>query len=354
MAPKLSPTAKKTLRTATIFGAGAIASLGAAAIGTAIAARTVTRRDERHADPFHDTPYGTLAGSDARTVLAADGTKLHTVSAGTGRPTLVLTHGFSMHCGTWYHQFDELTDEHRLLAWDVRGHGLSEPSAGDYRLETFADDLACLLDQETDIGEPVVLVGHSMGAMVIAQLLVARPELMTTGKIAGLVFSDTGLGDIIGGLLRFGSPAVRAAVRPFVRFGYDRIATNHLRLDRLRGRGTDLHYAWARLMGFGPQPSHRHVLFVREMLDAVGTDVWVNVLPSIIEMELREHIASFDVPALVLVGSHDRITPHVVAQQLADALPQGRLEVIDRAGHTPMLEKHREWNDALRGFLREL
>lgn len=352
MAPKLSPGAKKTLRTASIIGAGAIASVGAAALGTAIAARTVTKRDSRHSDPFHDTPYGTLANAETRTLLAADGTKLHTVSAGRGTPTLVLTHGFSMHCGTWYHQFDELTDEHRLVAWDMRGHGMSEP-AGDYRLETFARDLAVVLEQETG-DEPVVLVGHSMGGMVLTQLLVLEPLLISSGKVRGIVLSDTGLGDILGGLLRFGSPAVRAAIRPFVRFGYDRIATNPLRLDRLRGRGTDLHYAWARLMGFGPQPSHRHVTFVREMLDQVETEVWVNVLPSIIEMELREHLASFDVPALIVVGTHDRITPMPVAEQLAASLPQGRLEVIDRAGHTPMLEKHVAWNEALRRFLSSL
>lgn len=352
MTPKLTPGTKKTLRTASIIGAGAIASVGAAALGTAIAARTITKRDVKHQDPFQDTPYGTLAGAEARTILGHDGTKLHTVAAGTGSPTLVLTHGFSLHAGTWYHQFDELTDEHRLVAWDMRGHGLSEP-ADDYRLEAFARDLAIVLDRATG-DEPVVLVGHSMGGMVMAQLLVLQPELISSGKVRGIVLSDTGLGDILGGLLRFGSPAVRAAIRPFVKFGYDRIATNSLRLDRLRGRGTDLHYAWARLMGFGPQPSHRHVTFVREMLDQVETEVWVNVLPSIIEMELRDHIASFDLPALVVVGSHDRITPIVVAQSLADALPQGRLEVIDRAGHTPMLEKHIAWNEALRRFLREL
>ena len=59
-------------------------------------------------------------------------------------------------------------------------------------------------------------------------------------------------------------------------------------------------------------------------------------------------------PALVLVGEHDRMTPPSAAVALAGELPNGRLEVIKRAGHFPMMEAHDEFNRRLAGFVEPI
>lgn len=344
---------RRILRNVALIGGGTVAGVGiAAAAGTAIAARVISTRDQFKEDPYADVPYGLLPNSEHTALVAQDGTKLHIERAGEG-PPVIFTHGFSLNSNTWHHQFEHFSQKHRTIAWDIRGHGRSAPTLSDYALQTMAEDLATIVQNETP-DEPVVLVGHSMGGMVTVQLLAHHPELVEQGRIRGVVLSDTGMGDIIGGLFRFGSPAVRAAIRPFIEVGYARLGRNPLHLERLRGRGTDLHYAWARLMGFGPKPSHRHVRFVREMLDQVATDVWVGVLPSIVEMELRPHLSGLRVPVLVLVGSHDRVTPLPVARALATSLPDARLEVIEGAGHCPMIEKHDAWNEAVERFISDL
>lgn len=343
---KKQGAAKRALRTAALIGGG---TLAAAAAGTAIAAKVVSKRDQRSVDPYCDLPYGTMPGAVQDTLVARDGTKLHIERAGMGSP-IIFTHGFSLNSGTWYHQFEDFSKDHRVIAWDIRGHGKSAKSENDYSLQTMADDLAVVIEQETG-DEPVWLAGHSMGGMVTVAFLASHPHLVDSGKIKGVILSDTGMGDIIGGLFRFGSASLRAALRPFFELGYARFGRSALHLERIRGRGTDLHYAWARLMGFGPSPSHRHVGFVREMLDQVDTEVWIEVLPSIIEMELRPHLNSLSIPVLVIVGTHDRITPLPVARGLSMALPHSQLEIIDGAGHCPMLEKPDEWNSAVQRFI---
>jgi alpha-beta hydrolase superfamily lysophospholipase len=60
------------------------------------------------------------------------------------------------------------------------------------------------------------------------------------------------------------------------------------------------------------------------------------------------------VPTLVAVGEHDRVTPPSAAVQLVGALPFGRLEVIPRAGHQSMLERHDDVNDLLSRFADEV
>jgi 3-oxoadipate enol-lactonase len=60
------------------------------------------------------------------------------------------------------------------------------------------------------------------------------------------------------------------------------------------------------------------------------------------------------VPALVMVGENDRMTPPAAAVALAADLPQARLEVLEGAGHFPMMEEHEEFNRRLEAFAREV
>jgi hypothetical protein len=57
---------------------------------------------------------------------------------------------------------------------------------------------------------------------------------------------------------------------------------------------------------------------------------------------------------VVVVGEHDRVTPPGAAIELAGALPEARLVVIEGAGHMPMLERPLELNREIRGFARPL
>lgn len=68
----------------------------------------------------------------------------------------------------------------------------------------------------------------------------------------------------------------------------------------------------------------------------------------------RDTAASMDVPALVLVGEHDALTPPSDAEELADLLPLGRLVRIPNAGHLTPLERPSEVNEELLVFLQEV
>lgn len=338
------------MRAAGIVGASIIAGAGAVALGGAITARTITKRDARNPDPYGETPYGDHKVG-RRTILSShDGTKLHLDHAGESGPLLVMSHGFSLNSSVWFHQFEDLSSDHRLLAYDLRGHGMSEvPATGDWSLHALAMDLIAVLDDETG-DDPVILVGHSMGGMVTIAALAERPELLTDGKVRGLILSDTAFGDIIEGILRHGPPAVRALIRPALASLYRAIGQNAGRLERIRGRGTDLEYAWARLVGFGPRPSHAHVRFMTQMLRSVDSEVWVKLLPLLLELELRQHVPEIGIPVLMTVGSHDRLTPVPLAEIAVAQFPDAELVVLDRCGHTPMLEKPDEWNALVRDF----
>lgn len=136
-------------------------------------------------------------------VAGGGGVRLHVVETGNprGRPILFI-HGLSQCSLAWSRQLDsDLARDHRLVAMDMRGHGLSEKprdAYGDSRL--WADDVAAILDG-LSLDRPV-LCGWSYGSLVIQDYLRHHGE----NRISGIHF--------IGGLTKLGSEAANAVIAP--------------------------------------------------------------------------------------------------------------------------------------------
>jgi pimeloyl-ACP methyl ester carboxylesterase len=112
----------------------------------------------------------------------------------------------------------------------------------------------------------------------------------------------------------------------------------------------DVSHVFTRMTQFGPEASPALVDHIVGLAARAPSDVWVEGLVGLIDMDLRDAVQHVRVPALVVVGEHDRVTPPAAAVQLAAALPEGRLELIAGAGHLPMLERHDEFNAKIRAF----
>ena len=99
-------------------------------------------------------------------------------------PPLLLIHGVTRCWQDWSPLLSDLTQHWSVVALDLRGHGASERShAGQYRVRDFAEDAERLLELLGD--EPVVLFGHSLGAMVAAMVAAHAP-----GRVRALVLED--------------------------------------------------------------------------------------------------------------------------------------------------------------------
>lgn len=100
--------------------------------------------------------------------------RLHTVELGSG-PLLVMLHGLVVgNLASWYFTAaPALAERFRVRMYDLRGHGRSERPAGGYDLETMTDDLEGVIG---DHAGPVVLVGHSYGALIALRYTERHPE----------------------------------------------------------------------------------------------------------------------------------------------------------------------------------
>ena len=109
---------------------------------------------------------------------------MHYSVSGNGETTIVLTHGLAASEAIWSAQVPAFAARHRVVTWDLRGHGRSAPNAGPCTLSDLADDLRRVLDDSAT--ERAVILGHSAGGVVAMQFALEHPQ-----RTAGLVLVGT-------------------------------------------------------------------------------------------------------------------------------------------------------------------
>lgn len=273
-----------------------------------------------------------------------DGGVVRGVEAGSG-PPLVLLHGITLRADVWHRQWD-LTDEFRVIAIDLRGHGRSEPGRDGPTIEANARDLGLLLEV-LDL-EGAVIAGHSMGGMVLGRFVADRldergPEAAwIDGRVAGLGFISTAGRSPVGlanDVLRQLAPRVQS------------MAIRHPRLARRFASipDNDLGHVLVRST-FGKRPDLRDVRETADAFESLELDEFLRAAPSILDHDVLDALRFCDLPAVVIVGSRDSLTPVRESRRLVQALPNASLEVVEGAGHQLMLERPDEVNRLLRSL----
>ncbi|MGI8632851.1 MAG: alpha/beta fold hydrolase [Solirubrobacterales bacterium] len=233
-------------------------------------------------------------------------------------PTIVAAHGLTASRSYVVHGSNALARrDHRLVTYDARGHGSSDPApAGSgYGYEALEADLEAVIDEHAADGLPV-LAGHSMGAHTLLRFALSAPD-----RVAGIV--------VIGPAWDGSEPDADALA------DWDAMSSG------LRSEGIDGFVEAWRAQGIDDEWEDRLETIVRrrlgehDHLDAVA-DALAEVPRSAPFGELSE-LEDLDVPVLV-VASHDEADPshpYELAERYADLLPQGRL-VSEDEGDSPL------------------
>lgn len=303
------------------LGAGLVAIGGIAGVGLAgRRIRSTTHPDtDRLLPPPDDVTH--------RTVTTNDGAEIHLVERGEGRPLLLL-HGVTLQWWVWGAQFNTLSDRYRVIAWDMRGHGRSTVGDDGITLEAVADDVAAVLE-ELDLTDALV-VGHSMGGMALGRFCARHQDLMVE-RCGGLMFLDTSAAPLALPALLEGSTRAQEIVRRAAYAGTSR--------PRLRYAWPDTNTSLVMVRtAFGRDPSVKAVEDVREMLAEMDHDHLIAAGRAIVDHDVRKDLTHVKVPAMVVVGSADLLTPVNQSKVLRDAMPGSVLHVLPGVGHQTMQE----------------
>jgi pimeloyl-ACP methyl ester carboxylesterase len=327
-----------------------ILALGGAALGlgAGIVAERLAVRRRREIDPEAGEAFGSRRGQRSRKITLEDGATLFVEEVGPESPrAAVFVHGSALRTDLWHYQMAGI-GEHRLVFFDLRGHGLSQPKGeATYSIETLAGDLGWLI---SELGlEEVVLVGHSVGGMIAMGLCLERPELLGS-SIKGLVLANTTHGPLVDTIIG-GAVAVR--LERLLRRPLDVVGTQSRRIDVLRRvvRPSDAVFWGVALAAFGSRSSASQIDYTYDMLAETPTDVILDLVRSYRDFDVTDRLSEINVPCLVVAGSLDRLTLPGASERLAEGLPKAELRMLEGCGHMSMLERHAEFNEMLGEFL---
>jgi proline iminopeptidase len=273
----------------------------------------------------------------AHAVLAEDGCRLWTASAGRGAP-LVLCHGGP---GLW-DMFGTLAaplaEELRVTRWDQRGCGRSQ-QRGPYSLVRSVADLDAV---RRGLGlDRMTVLGHSWGATLGLRYALEHPD-----RVRALVYvSGTGLG--------------WAWHEPFQRNAAERLAPHRKRISDLRAADrTDAQDRELAMLQWSAEFTDGHGMRHAEQMatpwfginEQCYADIWTELRRIWREPELISACQALNVPVLIIDGAAD-IRPRWAVESLAQALPNVTRVILPHAGHVPWLEVPGEFASVLLDFL---
>jgi pimeloyl-ACP methyl ester carboxylesterase len=249
--------------------------------------------------------------------LNRDGVNIHYEVHGSG-PPLLLTHGYSSTSAMWQGQIEALSNRHKLILWDMRGHGQSDypEDASAYSEALTVGDMAALLDK-AGAGSAIV-GGLSLGGYMSLAFYRAHPD-----RVRALLIIDTGPG--------FKKDEARDA--------WNRRA--HETGDRFEREGLDVLKSASR---------ERSSVLHR---DASGLARAARGMLTQRDAGVIETLPHIKVPALVVVGADD--TPFLAASDyMAAKIPGAKKVVIPAAGHAANIDQPQAFIDAVLPFLDSL
>lgn len=223
---------------------------------------------------------------------------LHAQLLGRGGTPVVMLHGLLVgSVATWYFGVaPTVARDHRVVMYDLRGHGRSEKASTGYGLATLSDDLGAVIDS-LDLPVPVDLVGHSYGALIATRWTLDHP-----GKVRRLALVD---------------PPMPASAFESI----DALAARSP--DELAGMLPDV---VQRGLEQGGRRSRRFLQGVGHLLGASSMVADVRAEPDFTD----EALASIECPVLAVFGRHSPCV--TVADRLAETISDLQVHRLD-AGH---------------------
>jgi pimeloyl-ACP methyl ester carboxylesterase len=260
------------------------------------------------------------------------------------KPTMVFMHGWGGSARYWISTAEALKPYFNCLLYDLRGFGRSQPSDSGatsltpadytqiYSLETYADDLAALLN-ELDTG-PVYLNAHSTGSSMAVLFLNRYPE-----RVKKAILTCNGIFEYD-----------EKSFSQFYKFGGYVVQFRPKWLSAIPGMDRMF------MARFLTQPiaAAERKAFLEDFLmadygAAIGT--MFSAVSERAALEMPQEFAQLKVPTLLVSGEFDRIIPAAMGEKAAGLSENVEFAVIPKTGHFPMLEDEKTYLERISEFL---
>jgi pimeloyl-ACP methyl ester carboxylesterase len=262
------------------------------------------------------------------------GSRVNYVELGSGSPVLIFLHGLSGSWQNWLENLPHFSKTNRVVALDLPGFGASELPPWEITVESYGRLLGDFCD-ELDADE-CVAIGNSLGGFIAAEGVIRAPvrfEKLVLVSAAGISHArmrrqpaET-------------SARMAAALAPLT-----------LKLQKRSFLRPRLRHSIFRNIFHRPRELRRELLW-EQWTHGAGPPGLLPAVQGLVGYDFLDRLEEVEVPTLIVWGRNDRIVPPNDAFGWAKRLPNSELEVFDRTGHLPQLERPIRFNRLLEGFL---
>ena len=251
-------------------------------------------------------------------------------------PAVILVHGLAASAEFWRYNVGPLAQRHRVHALDLIGFGLSDKDIGEFSLPYAASVMAEFMDA---LGiERATLVGNSMGGIICAQVAVQFPSRLDKLILVG----SAGFGRELDPFLRLWCvPLVGSLVFSFYQRTFP-LLKRWVFYDSSSIDEVWLAGAGAMLRTPGVKESSLEIARVGVDLRGQRQDLFG---------DLHRQLAHVTAPTLIIWGSQDPVVPMSHAYRAQQLIPNSQVRIMERCGHTPQVERPREFNRLVLDFL---
>lgn len=298
--------------------------------------------------PGRDEPKP-IRSNRVQRLLRPDGSEIHVEFYGPDHaPTLILTHGWGPDSTVWYYAKKQLTDQFRVLVWDLPGLGKSKQSENqDYSLEKYACDLEAVLTLVDD--QPAFLLGHSMGAMILLTFCRLFPERLQQ-RVAGLILVDgTYTNPLKTAIL---SKLLLALQKPllepllYLAIGLSPLLWLISWLSYLNGSTL----LTTEISGFTGRETRGQLNFSSLIGIKASPGVLAQGVLAMFKFDETATLPTISVPTLVMVGKSDIATRPFASQYISSEIPQAELSILSPGGHMALMERNQQFAETIRAF----
>lgn len=227
-------------------------------------------------------------------------------------PAAVCLHGSGADGIVWSYQLSRLSSKYRIIVPDLPGHGRSggQPLDSAHAYVGWLENFCRVLDLSS-----FFLLGHSFGGAIVQEYARCQPH-----RVRGMVLADTGTHFML-------SRTYRDLCERGVAPGADGNAVSESLPESLKSS---------------------YQLLRSQSSAALHADLFAAA-----QFDSSDWVGSLKIPALVIWGSRDEITPRELPEELAGKLLAARLHIINGAGHVVMIDARNEFNRAVADFIEQ-
>ncbi len=247
--------------------------------------------------------------------------KVHYQNYGQGKDALVFVHGWTCNLNFWKANVPAFTDQTRVIAIDLPGHGESDKPQVTYSMDLFAQAINAVLE-DTKV-ERATLVGHSMGTPVIRQFYRKYPS-----KTRALVIVD-------GALKPWGSQEqMKQLLEPF--------------------RGTNYKQSAEAMINFmlAPVKDKAVQAEIKSAMLSTPQHVIIGAFEGMIDESIWKTEDKINVPTLVLMVKQPQL-PSDYEKSVRELVPEVEYQLWEGVSHFLMMDEPQKFNEAVTAFLKK-